>query len=84
VEVAENLLQQGGYMRPREVAAIVAGTRTKSGSTNFLRLHVMGDYNQERFFATHQNERFPEPNPAAGLKRAAQRSSKSARKTPTT
>lgn len=27
----------------REVIAIVAGTRTKSGSTNFLRLHVMGE-----------------------------------------
>jgi pyruvate kinase len=63
VEVAENLLQQGGYMRPREVVAIVAGTRTKSGSTNFLRLHVLGDYNQERFFAAHINERFPEPGP---------------------
>ena len=37
------LLEQEGYVRPREVIAIVAGTRTKSGSTNFLRLHVMGE-----------------------------------------
>src|SRR6202453_354702 len=43
VDVAENLLEQGGYVRPREVIAIVAGTRTKSGSTNFLRLHAMGE-----------------------------------------
>jgi pyruvate kinase len=43
VECAESLLEQGGYVRPREVIAIVAGTRTKSGSTNFLRLHVMGE-----------------------------------------
>ena len=43
VECAENLLEKGGYVRPREVIAIVAGTRTKSGSTNFLRLHVMGE-----------------------------------------
>jgi pyruvate kinase len=43
VECAENLLERGGYIRPREVIAIVAGTRTKSGSTNFLRLHAMGD-----------------------------------------
>ena len=43
VEVAESMLEQNGYVRSREVIAIVAGTRTKSGSTNFLRLHVMGE-----------------------------------------
>jgi len=43
VDCAETLLKQGGHVRPKEVIAIVAGTRTKSGSTNFLRLHVMGD-----------------------------------------
>jgi len=80
VEVAENLLVQSGYLRPREVIAIVAGTRTKSGSTNFLRLHVLGDYNQERFFATHLNERFPEPAPSTKLKRPAPKAAKSARK----
>jgi pyruvate kinase len=43
VDCAERLLEKGGYVRPREVIAIVAGTRTKSGSTNFLRLHSMGE-----------------------------------------
>jgi pyruvate kinase len=43
VDLAEKMLEKGGYVRPREVIAIVAGTRTKSGSTNFLRLHVMGE-----------------------------------------
>jgi pyruvate kinase len=43
VDLAESLLEKGGYVRPREVIAIVAGTRTKSGSTNFMRLHVMGE-----------------------------------------
>jgi pyruvate kinase len=43
VDLAEKLLEKGGYVRPREVIAIVAGTRTKSGSTNFMRLHVMGE-----------------------------------------
>ena len=43
VDCAEKLLEKGGYVRPREVIAIVAGTRTKSGSTNFLRLHAMGE-----------------------------------------
>jgi pyruvate kinase len=43
VEIAENLLQQNGFVRQKEVIAIVAGTRTKSGSTNFMRLHVLGE-----------------------------------------
>lgn len=57
VDLAENLLEQGGYVRPREIIAIVAGTRTKSGSTNFLRLHVLGENTQEsRFLAPQQEE----------------------------
>ena len=65
VDVAENLLEQEGHVRNREVIAIVAGTRTKSGSTNFLRLHVMGEQNLEgvRFFAPHDDETTP---PALG------------------
>jgi pyruvate kinase len=57
VDLAESLLEQNGYVRPKEVIAIVAGTRTKSGSTNFLRLHVMGEHNLEgvRFFAPHED-----------------------------
>ncbi len=63
VDVAEDLLEQGGYVRPREVIAIVAGTRTKSGSTNFLRLHVLGEHNQEgvKFFAAKEEETLPDP-----------------------
>jgi pyruvate kinase len=68
VEVAESLLEQHGYVRNREVIAIVAGTRTKSGSTNFLRLHVLGEHNQEgmRFFAPREEEVGHVPAPAAG------------------
>ena len=63
VDCAETLLEQGGYVRPREVIAIVAGTRTKSGSTNFLRLHALGENSLA-------NSRLPtpaaeEPAPAA-------------------
>jgi pyruvate kinase len=80
VDVAENLLEQGGYVRPREVIAIVAGTRTKSGSTNFLRLHVMGEHNQEgvRFFAPKEEESIPTPAPEAppATKRPAPRAKK--------
>jgi pyruvate kinase len=61
VDVAESLLEQSGYVRPHEVIAIVAGTRTKSGSTNFLRLHVIGEHNQAgiKFFSTHEDETAP-------------------------
>jgi pyruvate kinase len=67
VDVAESLLEQGGYVHPREVIAIVAGTRTKSGSTNFLRLHVLGEHNQEgvKFFAPREDETLPDPVAAA-------------------
>jgi pyruvate kinase len=61
VECAESLLAQNDLVRPREVVAIVAGTRTKSGSTNFLRLHVMGEHPEgTRFFASRKNEKIPE------------------------
>jgi len=63
VELAENLLEQNGFVRSREVIAIVAGTRSRSGSTNFLRLHVMGEQNMEgvRFFAPHEQQATPAP-----------------------
>jgi pyruvate kinase len=59
VDCAETLLEKAGYVRPHEVIAIVAGTRTKSGSTNFLRLHVMGENSLEgaRFFAPRTDGR---------------------------
>jgi pyruvate kinase len=43
VEEAEDILKKGGYVKPQEILGIVAGTRTLTGSTNFLRLHVLGD-----------------------------------------
>ena len=43
VETAERLLEEGGHVQARQILGIVAGTRTKAGSTNFLRLHVLGD-----------------------------------------
>jgi pyruvate kinase len=75
VECAENLLEQSGYVKPREVIAIVAGTRTKSGSTNFLRLHVMGERNLEgvRFFTPREEEEQQDSAPAALAAPAAKR-----------
>jgi pyruvate kinase len=43
VEEAEDILTASGYMKPQEILGVVAGTRTLTGSTNFLRLHVLGD-----------------------------------------
>jgi pyruvate kinase len=78
VDCAETLLEQGGYVRPREVIAIVAGTRTKSGSTNFLRLHAMGEnsLNGLRFRAPHVEKPAPvaaAPDAAAPKKRRGAR-----------
>jgi len=43
IETAEDMLTQSGYVKSQEILGIVAGTRTLTGSTNFLRLHVLGD-----------------------------------------
>jgi pyruvate kinase len=43
VEEAEDILTEGGYVKQQEILGIVAGTRTLTGSTNFLRLHILGD-----------------------------------------
>ena len=84
VDVAESLLEQHGYVRNREVIAIVAGTRTKSGSTNFLRLHVLGEHNQEgvRFFAPHEEEVTPAPETAHAAQAAKTKRAAKATKVP--
>jgi pyruvate kinase len=43
VDAAERILEERNYVRPKQIVGIVAGTQTKTGSTNFLRLHVLGD-----------------------------------------
>jgi pyruvate kinase len=43
VDMAETLLEAAGHVSRQDILGIVAGTRTKSGSTNFLRLHVLND-----------------------------------------
>ena len=50
VQLAETLLEQGGYVHKGEIIALIAGTGTKSGSTNFLRLHKLGDQIHRSFF----------------------------------
>jgi pyruvate kinase len=43
VEMAEDILEAQGHVHQRQIVGIVAGTRTKSGATNFMRLHMVGD-----------------------------------------
>jgi len=42
VLTAEKTLLKKHAVQAEDVIAIVAGTRTTSGSTNFMRLHVVG------------------------------------------
>jgi pyruvate kinase len=43
VNMAEQVLEERGLVKKRQVVGIVAGTRTRSGATNFMRLHMVGD-----------------------------------------
>ena len=43
VQVAEDVLEGAGFVRPGQVVGIVAGTATKTGATNFMRLHSIAD-----------------------------------------
>jgi pyruvate kinase len=72
VETAERLLEAGGHVLPRQILGIVAGTRTKSGSTNFLRLHVMGDALLEAPAAREDTLAHPRGKRIAKTKRAPQ------------
>ena len=47
VNMAEDVLERLGHVKRREIVGIVAGTRTRSGATNFLRLHMVGDRDPE-------------------------------------
>jgi pyruvate kinase len=78
VHWAETLLEKGGYVRPREVVAIVAGTRTKSGSTNFMRLHALGEAN----FGTHGHAARQAPPPSANGNAKKRRAPRSGPQTP--
>jgi pyruvate kinase len=77
VETAEHLLEKSGFVRTKEVIAIVAGTRTKSGSTDFLRLHALGELqrNGTRIFPAKE-----EPAAAAGASTAGKTSRQPAKR----
>jgi len=43
VNMAEQILESRGFVGQKQVVGIVAGTATKTGATNFMRLHLIGD-----------------------------------------
>ncbi len=43
IETVEDALEKSRFARRGDIVGIVAGTRTNSGSTNFMRMHVLGD-----------------------------------------
>ncbi len=47
VNMAEKVLEERGFVEKRQVVGIVAGTQTRSGATNFMRLHMVGDRDTE-------------------------------------
>src|SRR5271170_1415382 len=47
VSMAEQILETQGHVHQRQIVGIVAGTRTKSGATNFMRLHMVGERDTE-------------------------------------
>ncbi len=43
IDTVEEALERNHFARPGEIVGIIAGTGTNSGSTNFMRMHVLGD-----------------------------------------
>ena len=43
IETVEDALERSHFARRGDIVGIVAGTRTNTGSTNFMRMHVLGD-----------------------------------------
>lgn len=69
VRGAERLLWQRGIVHNGDVISIVAGTRTASGSTNFLRLHVIGSMDFEMDGAGERRKTPRAPSSKAGAEK---------------
>jgi len=48
VDAADAMLRKAGFVKPKDIIAIVAGTRTRSGSTNLMRLHIIGELDADK------------------------------------
>ncbi|HLJ89155.1 MAG TPA: pyruvate kinase [Candidatus Angelobacter sp.] len=70
---AERMLLGRQVVREGDVVAIVAGTRTTTGSTNFMRLHVIGSGNGVRPADSEERRKAPRMKPMARLERPRKR-----------
>ncbi|MGC2694555.1 MAG: pyruvate kinase [Candidatus Angelobacter sp.] len=66
---AETILQQLHALQPGDVMAVVAGTRSSSGSTNFMRLHVVGTGGEHHWPATEERRKAPRQKPGPPMER---------------
>ena len=72
VNMAEEMLEEHGHVREHQIVGIVAGTRTRSGATNFMRLHMIGDRDTDPLP--------PAPKKSVAKKTAKKSAKKSAKK----
>ncbi len=47
VRLAEEILVGGGYVQRGQIVGIVAGTQSRTGATNFMRLHTIGERDEQ-------------------------------------
>jgi pyruvate kinase len=71
VRGAERLLWQRGVVHNGDVIGIVAGTRTSSGSTNFMRLHSVGSMDFEVDGGTERRKSRAGTRPSAERRKSA-------------
>jgi len=69
VSNAEQLLCKRHATQSGDVIAIVAGTRSASGSTNFIRLHVVGAGETHELGHVPERRKMPRTKPVMGLRR---------------
>jgi pyruvate kinase len=69
VKMAEDELVRTHAVMPGDVMGIVAGTQQSSGSTNFMRLHVVGAPNDGSGPAARERRRTPRLRPVPARKR---------------
>jgi pyruvate kinase len=65
VQMAETYLLKLHAVQSGDVMAVVAGTRSSSGSTNFLRLHVVGTAGEHHWPASEERRKAPRMKPVA-------------------
>jgi pyruvate kinase len=68
VHKAETYLLQMHAVQPGDIIAVVAGTRSSSGSTNFLRLHVVGT-GEHHWPTSEERRKAPRMKPVSPVER---------------